>query len=151
MAALIARLRRSEHGAELIEMAIVLPLLLLLIMGMVDFGFLFQRYIVLTNAAAEGARVASLPGYTDADVTARVTAYATNGGVVGAVSASTAAVSLPAANGGAWPGSQVTVTHVYTYQYIGPIAALFGGGAGGSVTMTSRATVRNQVAGAPAP
>ena len=47
-------------------MAIVLPLLLLLFMGMVDFGFMFQRFVVLTNAAAEGARVASLPGYTTA-------------------------------------------------------------------------------------
>ena len=148
MAALIARLRKSEDGAELIEMAIVLPLLLLLIMGMVDFGFLFQRYVVLTNAAAEGARVASLPGYTAADVTARVAAYATNGGVPGTVNTATAAVALPGANGGSWPGTQVTVTHVYTYQYVGPIAALFGGGIGGNVTITSRATVRNQVAAA---
>ncbi len=59
-------LLRSEHGAELIEMAIVTPLLLLLVFGIVDFGFLFQRYVVLTNAAVEGARVASLPGYTAA-------------------------------------------------------------------------------------
>ena len=147
MARLIARLYRKDDGAELIEMAIVLPLLLLLIMGMVDFGFLFQRYIVLTNAAVEGARVASLPGYTNADVTARVASYATNGGVTGTVNSATVAVTLP----GSWPGSQVTVTHVYNYQYIGPIAALFGGGPGGSVTITSRATMRNQVAGAPAP
>lgn len=147
MARLIARFYRKDDGAELIEMAIVLPLLLLLIMGMVDFGFLFQRYIVLTNAAVEGARVASLPGYTNADVTARVTSYATNGGIIGTVNAATAAVTLP----GSWPGSEVTVTHVYNYQYIGPIAALFGGGPGGSVTITSRATMRNQVAGAPAP
>lgn len=147
MARLIARFYRKDDGAELIEMAIVLPLLLLLIMGMVDFGFLFQRYIVLTNAAVEGARVASLPGYTNADVTARVASYATNGGVSGTVNAATVAVTLP----GSWPGSQVTVTHVYNYQYIGPIAALFGGGPGGSVTITSRATMRNQVAGAPAP
>ena len=149
MAALIGRLRKSEDGAELIEMAIVLPLLLLLIMGMVDFGFLFQRYVVLTNAAAEGARVASLPGYGAADVTARVAAYAANGGVPGAVNTATAAVTLPGANGGSWPGTQVTVTHVYTYQYIGPIAALFGGGVGGNVTITSRATMRNQVAAGP--
>lgn len=149
MAALIARLRKSEDGAELIEMAIVLPLLLLLIMGMVDFGFLFQRYVVLTNAAAEGARVASLPGYSAADVTARVAAYAANGGVPGTVNTATAAVTLPGANGGSWPGTEVTVTHVYTYQYVGPIATLFGGGIGGNVTITSRATMRNQVAAGP--
>ncbi len=49
----------------------VLPLLLLVMFGIVDFGFLFQRYVVLTNAAMEGARVAVLPGYTDTDAEAR--------------------------------------------------------------------------------
>ncbi len=139
---------RSERGAELIEMAIVLPLLLLLIMGMIDFGFLFQRYVVLTNAAMEGARVATLPGYSSNDVIARVQSYATNGGVVGTVNAVVATVALPGAGGGTWPGRQVTVTHVYTYQYIGPIAALFSGGLG-SVTLISRSTMRSQMAAAP--
>ena len=62
----------SERGAELIEFAIVLPVMLLIVMGIVDFGFMFQRYVVLTNAAMEGARVAVLPGYQTADVQARV-------------------------------------------------------------------------------
>jgi len=131
-------------------MAIVLPLLLLLIMGMVDFGFLFQRYVVLTNAAAEGARVGTLPGYSPADAVARVQAYATNGGVSGVVNAVAVAVALPGAGGGpAWPGVQVTVTHVYTYQFLTPIAALFGGGTDGSVTITTRSTMRSQMAAAP--
>lgn len=146
MAKLITALRRSDEGAELIEMAIVLPLLLLLFMGMVDFGFMFQRYVVLSNAAAEGARVASLPGYTTADVTARVNAYATDSGIPGTVTTARVAVALPGgAAGVTWPGSQVTVTHVYNYQYIGPIAALFSNAPNGSVTITSRATVRHQV------
>jgi Flp pilus assembly protein TadG len=148
MAALIRRLRQSDQGAELIEMAIVTPLLLLLILGMVDFGFLFQQYVVLTNAAVEGARVASLPGYSDDDVTARVTEYATNGGVVGTVNIETTPVSLPGAGGGVWPGSQVTVTHVYNLQYVGAIAAIVGGN---NITLTSRATMRKQIAAAATP
>ena len=52
------------RGAELIEFAFIFPLLLLVCLGIVDFGLLFQRYEVLTNAAREGARVAVLPGYT---------------------------------------------------------------------------------------
>jgi Flp pilus assembly protein TadG len=150
--AALKRLRKSEHGAELIEMAIVTPLLLLLVLGIVDFGFLFQRYVVLTNAAAEGARVASLPGYTAADVSARVSAYAINGGIApadGPVNTETIPFPLPGPGGvGTWPGSQVTVTHVYNLQYLGAVAALVGGN---NVTLTSRATVRNQVAAAPAP
>ena len=48
-------------------MVVVLPLLLLMLFGIIDFGFMFQRYVVLTNAAMEGARVGILPGYSDAD------------------------------------------------------------------------------------
>lgn len=152
MAALIRRVCRREEGAELIEMAVITPLLLLLIMGIVDFGFMFQQYLVLTNAAAEGARVGSLPGYSADDVAARVEAYATNGGVVGAVNTSTEAVALAGSSGGSWPGTQVTVTHVYTFDYLGPIAELFSAaGLESTVTLTSRATMRNQVAAAPAP
>ena len=66
---------RSEDGAQLVEFALVLPLLLLVVLGIAEFGFMFQRYEVVTNAAREGARLAVLPGYTDADVQARVAAY----------------------------------------------------------------------------
>jgi Flp pilus assembly protein TadG len=138
---------RSERGAELIEMAIVTPILLLLVFGIVDFGFLFQRYVVLTNAAVEGARVATMPGYTSDDAEARVQSYATNGGVTGTVTAVAAPVSLPGAGGGTWPGMQVTVTHVYTLQYITPIVQLIGGSTAGSVTLTAQSTMRSQVAG----
>ena len=66
---------RSEDGAQLVEFALVLPLLLLVMLGIAEFGFMFQRYEVVTNAAREGARLAVLPGYTDADVQARVASY----------------------------------------------------------------------------
>jgi Flp pilus assembly protein TadG len=52
--------RRAETGAELIELAIVIPILMLLLIGIVDFAFLFQRWQVVTNATREGARLASL-------------------------------------------------------------------------------------------
>ena len=71
----------SERGAELIEMAIVLPLLLLVVIGIVDFGFMFQRYVVLTNAAMEGARVGVLPGYAPATPQSRAESPMPNGGV----------------------------------------------------------------------
>ena len=149
MAAMIRRLRQSETGAELIEMALVLPLLLALLFGIVEFGFLFQRYVFLTNAAAEGARVASLPGYSQADVQARVAEYAAASNISGITATSVGATI--AGPGGSWPGSQVTVTYTYNYQFIGPLAALLGGSMNPSVTLTSRSTVRHQVAAAPAP
>ena len=52
---------RSEDGAELVEFALVLPMLLLVVLGIAEFGFIFQRYEVVTNAAREGARMACSP------------------------------------------------------------------------------------------
>lgn len=145
MASVTRRSRlRDQRGAELIELAIALPLLLLVLMGIVDFGFMFQRYLVLTNAAMEGARVAVLPGYTSADAQARATAYATAGGVPGTVTVTAQPWSIPGGPTGTWPGVRVRVEHQYQYQYIGPIAGLFGGSFS-SVTLTAQSTVRRQL------
>jgi Flp pilus assembly protein TadG len=135
-----------ERGQSIIEMALVLPLLLLVVVGIIDFALMFQRYEVLTNAAVEGARVAILPGYSSADAQARVIQYATNGGIPGTVTANVQQVSLPGAGGGTWPGTQVTATHTYNYQFIGPIVGLFSGSFAPSVQLTARSTMRNQVA-----
>jgi hypothetical protein len=134
----------GERGAELIEMVVVLPLLLLVMFGIIDFGFMFQRYVVLTNAAMEGARVGILPGYTNSDAQTRATTYAATGGVPGTVTAVATNVALPEPGGGTWPGVQVTVNHFYNYQYIGPIVAIFGGSFT-SANLTARAVMRRQL------
>lgn len=48
-----------DRGANIVEMAVVLPFLLLLLMGIADIGRAFYTYISLTNAAREGARFAA--------------------------------------------------------------------------------------------
>jgi hypothetical protein len=50
------RRRREERGASLVEIAIVLPLLLTLAVGLAEVGFLAIDYITVTNAARSGAR-----------------------------------------------------------------------------------------------
>ena len=52
--------RCRERGQSLVETAIVFPILLLLLAAVVDFGRAFDAYIVLTNAAREGARWGSV-------------------------------------------------------------------------------------------
>lgn len=53
----IFKLRKNEKGQSLVEFALILPLLLLLIMGIIQFGLVFLGYISVSNAAREGARV----------------------------------------------------------------------------------------------
>jgi Flp pilus assembly protein TadG len=123
------RLAKGELGAELIEFALVLPLLLLLVLGIVDFGFLFQRLEVITNAAREGARVAVLPGYTSADVTARVTNYLTQGGVPVGVGNPVINVNSVTVTAGTKNvvSREVVVTYSHSYMFLSGLARWFGG------------------------
>lgn len=57
----------SGKGQSLVETAIVLPLILLLLMGIIDFGLLFNNYIVISNASREAARKGALGG-SDGDI-----------------------------------------------------------------------------------
>ncbi len=61
----------SERGAIAAEFALLLPILLLLVFGMVQLGLTYQRQEAVHAAAREGARVASLPSTTTADACAR--------------------------------------------------------------------------------
>lgn len=51
----------SEDGQDLVEYVLVLPLLLLLVFGIVEFGIVIFDYNTVANAAREGARAAILP------------------------------------------------------------------------------------------
>jgi Flp pilus assembly protein TadG len=54
------RYRRREDGQAVVEFALVLPLLLLILLGIVQFGSVFRDYIALTDATRVGARQASV-------------------------------------------------------------------------------------------
>lgn len=121
---------RSEEGAQLVEFALVLPLLLLVVLGIAEFGFIFQRYEVVTNSAREGARLAVLPGYGTTDVQTRVATYLTTGRVPTTAANTNVLVenvSIPVA-GGRPPISakRVTVTYTYTFQFLNALSAFFG-------------------------
>ena len=51
-------LKKSQAGQAMVEMALVLPILVVLVGGILDFGWLFYNKIALNNAAREGARYA---------------------------------------------------------------------------------------------
>jgi Flp pilus assembly protein TadG len=136
---------RSERGAELIELALVFPILALMFAGIVEFAVMFQRYLVVSNAAREGARVAVLPGYTQADVQNRVTDYVRNG--TGDVTLSPATVLTvvtidPPGATPPFPAAQVSVSITHAYWVMGPVSAMLGGGSWTSITLAARATMR---------
>jgi Flp pilus assembly protein TadG len=144
MAPLISRRRAaSAAGAELIEFALVLPILLLVILGIFDFSFAFQRYQVLTNAAREGARIGVLPGYGDADITARVLEYASASGLPDAVSLLSTTVDRSTIGpvGNTFNVVTVNASYPHPFTFMAPMAALFGREFG-AMTLTGSATMR---------
>lgn len=59
-------------ATAIVEFAVVLPLLLVLLFGIIDFGWVFMIRQTMTNAAREGCRVAVLKTSTEDDVLDRV-------------------------------------------------------------------------------
>lgn len=59
------KLLRSKKGQALVEFAIVLPLLLVILTGIIQFGLVYFQYFVVSNATREGTRLASLGGTND--------------------------------------------------------------------------------------
>jgi hypothetical protein len=49
-----------DRGSNAVEFAIILPILIMLIMGIIQFGVAYNNYIALTHAAREGARLAAV-------------------------------------------------------------------------------------------
>ncbi len=54
----IKKIFKSEKGQSLVEFALILPILLLLVFGIVEFGRAFNTYLIVSNASREGARYA---------------------------------------------------------------------------------------------
>jgi Flp pilus assembly protein TadG len=127
--------RRRDHGAAAVELAIVLPLLLLLVCGIIDFGRLLNAQITLSAAAREGARWAALsqPG-----VPGRVSAAAAGLSPAPSTSFTSCPVNAPV-------GSNATVVATVSYPLITPLGALgamFGGSLPSAVTLTGQGVMR---------
>ena len=76
--------RKNRRGVAAVEFAVVLPVFLLLVFGMIEYGRMIMVQQIITNASREGARVAILDGMTNADVTSTIDTYLNNSGIAGA-------------------------------------------------------------------
>ena len=102
----------SEHGQAATEMALILPILAAILLGIAQFGILFNNYITLTDATRTGARKAAVSRFTGdkgAAAELAVRAAASN------LTPSKLDVEVTSDN---WsvPGSDVIVTAKYPYE-----------------------------------
>ncbi|MDE8585632.1 TadE/TadG family type IV pilus assembly protein [Arthrobacter sp. NQ4] len=109
--------RDSERGAAAVEFAILLPLLLMLVLGTIEFGRAYNAQITLTNAARDGVRVMAINNDPAAAKTAAQNAAAS----VSTIPVSNITLSTTTCS----PGNQVTLTINYTLSTITGIAGPF--------------------------
>jgi Flp pilus assembly protein TadG len=113
---------RRDRGAAAVEFAIILPILLLLIAGIIDLGRMMYTEVVLSNAAREGSRMIAL-GYSTADAQTRVDAAAINIGTATAtVTATCPASPVPT------DGASVQVTSDFEWLLLGDVVKMIPGG-----------------------
>lgn len=136
----IASLRRTAieegscRGQALVEFAMVLPLLVMLLLGLFDFGRGIAIYTSLAHSAREGARTGIYTSATDTDIRDTVRSQ----GVI--------LTGLPDANIMITPpdprnsGDSLIVSVAYDFEAATPLISSFWGG--GPLRITSTATVR---------
>jgi Flp pilus assembly protein TadG len=123
------RARRSyDHGAALVEMALVLPLLVLMLFGIFEFGRAYNAKITLTHATREAVRVFSVTG----DVAAAEDALLLASDPLDGALLSVAATACE-------EGEPTSVTATYPFSYNIP---LFGSA---TITLTSTAVMRCEI------
>jgi Flp pilus assembly protein TadG len=125
---------RRDRGAAAVEFALVLPVLLLVMCGIVDFGRAYNAQVTLTQSAREGARLAAL---ARPDVVSR-----TRSAAVPLTGVGVSVTTCPAGS----TGDAVVVTS-YSFSFVTPVGALaglFGAPFGGPLAMTGRGVMRCQ-------
>jgi TadE-like protein len=148
--------KNHDSGLALIETAISLLVFLLLVMGTMDFGFLFSTKLTLQNAVRQAGRYAitgqcitgsggcsesrynsiiqTLEGASDGIL---------NGSNIGDVSIMCTNTGGGCPNNAGGPGDIVTITVTYPYRFMtGPIGAFF---SGGTYTIKVGSSFRNEM------
>ena len=136
----------------MIEVAMTLPLMLLVSVGIFEFGRAFMCWQVLVNAAREGARIAVLPGAEEENVQARVLAYMEAGHLPGYPDFAGTDIDVDpdaeiSIGAGTASASVVTVEYPFSFIVLNPIARLVVNEAevgAAPITMTAVAAMRNE-------
>jgi Flp pilus assembly protein TadG len=123
------RVGKEERGQAMVEFALVLPIFMLLIFAIVDFGMGFHAYITVTNSAREGARLGAVRG-TQAEILKRVQDTSDT--------LDPSKMTVTVTNAGGAAGGSVVVDVDYDYTLITPLDNILGLISGGSVGPTMK-------------
>jgi len=129
----------GSDGASAVEFALVLPLLLMLILGVVEFGTVFYRQAIIAWSSREGARtgiVAANPKPTAAQIQAAVRTVLNKAGL----GTSPVTVTVSGAGGTFGTDLVVDVESPYRFQFLPALVP----GMRSSVTLRGRTVMRHE-------
>ncbi|PKM44519.1 MAG: pilus assembly protein TadG [Firmicutes bacterium HGW-Firmicutes-8] len=127
--------RKTEQGQAIVEMALVLPILLMLIFGIVEFGRILNTYMIVTDLSREGARKGAVGG-TDGEIGATVR----NNAAAADLEQDDVSVNIvPAAASKRSRGTSVEVQVSYPVDIIAPVIGTI---IGDPYVVTSQTTMR---------
>jgi len=139
---------RAERGQGLVEFALAVPVLLVVVCGILEFGFIFTDQIMLNNAARDGARAGAIPAgiaWTARSSQATSAATTSSSGLISCPSSGSPSYTVTPTYGNpnnSAVATQVTVAITYKYTPITPLGSLvaaIGGSVNASVTLSSSA------------
>ena len=128
---------QSESGASAVEFALLLPVLMMILFGIIEFGLALYRQAILTNASREGARlgiVQSIPAITTGQIDAVIDTYLTSAGIPpGNVTRNIVA------GGGTGTPVTVTLTLPYTYSVLPALTSI-----APTINLTAQTVMRHE-------
>lgn len=124
---------REEAGQSLVEFAMILPIFLLLLFALVDFGRGFYSWMIVTNAAREGARAAAV-GLNDAGIDAKIRDSYCDGSDCSLEPGKMFVTKTNTVSQGGTRGQQTTITIAYDFDFVTPIGDLLHLVSGGSLS-----------------
>jgi Flp pilus assembly protein TadG len=135
---------RTQKGVAMVELAIVLPILLVLVFAICELSIALYDKAVLTNASREGARagiVAQSPRVTDAEIKGVVENYATSHLITfGADTLVDGNINITRTGTGSAFGDNLTVSVNYRYDFL--VLSRLINALGGNITLNATTVMK---------
>jgi Flp pilus assembly protein TadG len=128
----LRRFRRTETGQALVEFTMILPIFLMLLFGLVDFGRGFYTWLLVTNAAREGARTAAVQSDAAAIDSRIYDSFCDNYPSSCGLDPSKLSISKTNVQGAR--GSAVEIDLAYDFEFATPLGEIMQFVSGGSIT-----------------
>lgn len=137
-----AEAARRQGGMAMVEMVIILPVLMMMLFAIAEFGLAFTKWQTLTNAAREGARDAVMfrTGCDAGTVVSEVQATVINYAAAGGVTVTPGDITVSGACGAVNTDTSVSVGHDYTFRVLPGFASSINP----TVNLSASATMRNE-------